>query len=1083
MPETTTVTVLFTDVVGSTSMRQRQGDTAGHQIMSAHNDIVRREIQQHAGREVKTIGDSFMVAFDSARRAVECAIAVQRSLHERNRSTSEEPVLVRIGLHTGEAIREGDDLFGTSVDAAARVMSRAEGEQILVSEVVKAVLGAAKDIDFADRGRFRLKGFPERWHLWQVVWQTEERPVEAAPAERTPFVGRFDEREALRRLLERAQSGRGGVALVGGEAGVGKTRLTDEIATEARARGLFVVHGHCYEMEGAPPYIPFVEAIEYGLRVTPRDLFRTAMGEAAPEIARLVPKVAVAFPDLPPAIDLPPEQAQHYMFESVCDFFERAATAIPLLIVLEDLHWADESSAQLLERVARRAEAAPLLVIGTYRDTDLGPSAPFMRAIERLSRVPSVTRITLKRMARAEVGQIIRGLSGRTPPEGLVDVLFRETDGVPFFVEEVYRHLAEERRLLDEAGNWLPDVAVGEVEVPETVRVVLGRRIDRVSESAQRIITVAAAIGHAFPYRFLATLVDEPEDALFDALDEAERARLVVATEGPDPSFTFAHEQIRQTLLGRLSSLRRQRLHVRIADAIEAFYPRDLDDHVSDLAYHLSQGGARERAAAYLVRAAGHAAARLATTEALQQYGRAISLAEPGATRRLALRHRGRLLLALFRGAEAVADFQEAVRLAREDSAPAEELEGLLGLAPSHYVVSLDHGPSNVAHRETAERARALAVDLGDRANEARALIAGHWLASNDPGGRPAVVANVQRAVAIAGELHDETLDLEVRRAAFQFLTLAEREAESDTLGDILERRRELMALNEHLFGAMWVFLARARLQRCVDCCDRAVALAATLGIPPVQYATIRALALMDMGRFGDARDSLGQEVSDEAHPFGRAFQRWGRATWYLHTGDFVAAADAARATIPEARSLGRAWMEPAMNSAIALAAIGLRRRAGEPVDLDAVKREVESAGGHLEGEALAEALLASGDAEGALRETTARAAANEESGATLAWLVAAEHRARALLALGRDNDAASAAAEALALTAERGVGRLTWRLRASNATALDRLGSPDAAAERQAAARDLMAVAATIPDPAARANFLAQREAAQLLA
>lgn len=346
MTETTTVTVLFTDVVGSVSMRQHQGETTAHEIMNAHNELVRQQISQCAGREIKTIGDSFMVAFDSARKAVECAIGIQRALHDYNRGNPTHPVKVRIGLHTGEAILAGDDLFGSSVDAAARIMARAEGDQILVSDVVKTVLGASKDVAFSGQTRVRLKGFPDRWRLWEVAWRPDPVPLQSGTSEagsgeattteaianepsfgtgRTPYVGRAEERSLLRQAVDRAMAGGGGVALIAGEAGLGKTRLVDEIAVEARARGMFIVRGQCYDMEGAPPYVPFVEAVEYGLTVVARDVFRTAMGDAGPEIARFVPKVHLAFPDLPPPLALPTDQARHYMFESVCDFFQRAA--------------------------------------------------------------------------------------------------------------------------------------------------------------------------------------------------------------------------------------------------------------------------------------------------------------------------------------------------------------------------------------------------------------------------------------------------------------------------------------------------------------------------------------------------------------------------------------------------------------------------------------------------------------------------------------------------------------------------------------------------------------------------------------
>ena len=404
MSETTTTTVLFTDAVGSVHLRQHHGETAAHKIMNDHNEIVRRQIGEHAGQEIKTTGDSFMVAFDSARKAIECAVGIQRSLHDYNRRNPSSPVKVRVGLHTGEAIREGNDLFGSSVDAAARIMAKAEGEQILVSDILKSILGSTRDFGFKDYKRVRLKGFAERWRLWEVAWRPEAEivatvaPVEApAGVGRTPYIGRSEERSMLRQAMSRAVAGGGGVALIAGEAGLGKTRLVDEISDEAKAAGMFVVRGHCYDMEGALPYVPFVEAIEYGLNTTAQEVFRAAMGSAGPEIARFVPKVRVAYPDLPPPLALPSDQARHYMFECVCDFFERAAAIQPMLIVLEDLHWADESTTQLLESVARRVGRARLLVIGTYRDVDLQPGHPFMRGIEHLSRLQAVSRLTLKR--------------------------------------------------------------------------------------------------------------------------------------------------------------------------------------------------------------------------------------------------------------------------------------------------------------------------------------------------------------------------------------------------------------------------------------------------------------------------------------------------------------------------------------------------------------------------------------------------------------------------------------------------------------------------------------------------------------
>jgi len=265
-----TVTIRFTDVEGSTDLTTRRGDDVAHAILRAQRELVRQQVGQHSGCEVKSLGDGFMVAFASARKAVACAVGIQQALEQHNRQHPDQQVQVRIGLNTGEAIQEEADLFGEAVNAAARIAAKAKGSQILLSEAVRGVLGRAKDVELVDRGRFRLKGFPERWRLYEVVWQEEAPAAASALPERTPFVGREAEQAELRRSLGQAARGRGALVMIGGEPGVGKTRLAEELLLEARQRGVLSLTGHCYEMEGAPPYMPFVETLEATARIVRR---------------------------------------------------------------------------------------------------------------------------------------------------------------------------------------------------------------------------------------------------------------------------------------------------------------------------------------------------------------------------------------------------------------------------------------------------------------------------------------------------------------------------------------------------------------------------------------------------------------------------------------------------------------------------------------------------------------------------------------------------------------------------------------------------------------------------------------------
>ncbi len=691
MTNTTTVTVLFTDVVGNTALRQRLGDAAAERVLQDHSKVIRDQIGPCGGREVKTIGDSFMVAFDSARKAVDCAIAIQRALADRNRGNPGEQVQVRIGINAGEATEEQRDLFGTAVNAAKYIEGKAQPDQILVPETVKALIGPVKDLTFVDRGRFRLKGFPERWRLYEVVWQKE---ATAAPAlvERTPFVGREAERADLRRLLDQTARGQGALVMIGGEPGVGKTRLTEEAAVEARGRGFFTVVGHCYEMEGTPPYIPFIEAIEYIARVVPPENLRKTLANAAPEVARLAPELRRLFPDLPPPAEVPPEEGRRYLFNALRDFLERAARTQPIVFVLEDLHWADESSLLLLEHVAQRQAEMPVLLLGTYRDVELALARPLARTLQELLRQRLAHDMVLPRLPESAVANLLKAHGPGDPPPRLVSLIYGETEGNPFFVEEVIRHLREQGKLFDAEGRWISDVAVGELEVPRSVRLTIERRLERVSEGCRRLLTSAAVIGRNFSFQLLEGLGDLESDALLDAVDEAERSGLIQeVSAGRQAGYTFAHELIRQTLISGLSLPRRQRLHLRVAQAIERTYGSNLEPQLGALAAHYRLAGAAgdpEKAIDYSLRA-------------------------------------GEAAFAVFAYEEAAAGWQGALELMEEQRAHAERRARLLErLGDLMYVSGIDY-PKGIDYLEAA-LALYEEVDQEERAAQVHSRLGGH---------------------------------------------------------------------------------------------------------------------------------------------------------------------------------------------------------------------------------------------------------------------------------------------------------------------------------------------------------------------
>src|SRR5215469_9874360 len=448
-------------------------------------------------------------------------------------------------------------------------------------------------------------------------------------AERTAFVGRESEREGMRAIVDRALSGQGSLIMLGGGPGVGKSRLAMEMMEYASQLGFKCLVGHCYERDEPYPYLPFVEIIESALaQAASLDDYRHRLGENAAELAQLAPSLRRVFPDIPEPLALPAAQKRFYLFRSISEALARAAQTRSYLHILEDLHWADESTLALLVHIANRIARLPVVIIGTYRDAYSDSNPALNRTLEEVLRL-GVRPLKLHGLPKAAVAQMLNVMSQQDAPENLVDVMFDVSQGNPFFIEELYRHLHEEGRLLNADGQFRSDVLLDEIDVPENVRLVIGRRLQRLSDSERHVLAAAAVIGRSFSFQLLTEITQIDDDELFSILEKAQQMGIIIpSAEGPERPYSFYHELVRQTLYATISTPRQQRLHIGVADAIERLNPRSLNERAGDIADHLLKAGSfadHRRLVDYLT-LAGKAALRAVAFEgAGRSFGRALS--------------------------------------------------------------------------------------------------------------------------------------------------------------------------------------------------------------------------------------------------------------------------------------------------------------------------------------------------------------------------------------------------------------------------------------------------------------------------
>jgi len=555
------VTFLFTDLVGSTGILDRLGEDAFDALRRRHFSLLRAAVADHGGQEVKNLGDGLMVAFTSPLAALRCALAMQQAVEDQNSNESCGALELRVGVHAGEPLPDGDDFFGTAVVVARRLCDLAEGGQVLASEVATRLIGARDEFRFTPLGPLALRGMVRTVGAVDVGRPRPDEPggdeaatTAAGAGGRIPlpsllsgmggiFVGRDAELKRLTQLWKEAAAGERRVALLAGEPGIGKTRLAAELAGCVFDGGGVVLYGRCQDGLGVP-YEPFVEAFAACCERTAPGALRARLGRYPGELTRLLPELAELVPGLAAPLRSDPDTEQYRLFQAVASWLSATGEATGVLLIVDDLHWAAPQTLQLLGHLLRRGDAARLMVVGAFRDTEIGAGGRLGRLLADLRRLAGVDRLALDGLTTEDLSGLV-GAEEAAP-------LYEDTKGNPFFVGEVLR----DRRESGSPADVRP--------VPEGVRDVILTRVGRLTATTGDVLTVAAVLGDDFHLAPLAAVARLEPEMVIDALDEALAARLVEET-GP-VAYRFVHALVRSALHDTVSAARRARLHLAAAD-------------------------------------------------------------------------------------------------------------------------------------------------------------------------------------------------------------------------------------------------------------------------------------------------------------------------------------------------------------------------------------------------------------------------------------------------------------------------------------------------------------------------------------
>jgi predicted ATPase/class 3 adenylate cyclase len=662
-------TFLIADVRGYTRFTQERGNEAAARLVAKFAAITREHVRLHGGRLIELRGDEVLAVFSSARQALRAAVDLQAAFAAETEHDPTLPLPVGIGIDAGEAVPFEGGYRGEALNLAARLCNLAGPGEVLATEGVVYLGRRVENVAYSMRGAVPMKGFADPIRVIKVTRSDQPSAdgadlLAADPESNLPIggflgalpsgelVGREREWEHIMSSLETVAQGSGRLLLLSGEPGIGKTRLAQEVTLKARHWGFLIATGRCYEPEQSVPFYGFLEILATLYNASPA-FVRSEIPRRWPYLIRLLPDQLV---DLPAGRDLPAavlgedgralrnpgalDQAdQQRLFRAVTGYLTLLAETMPLALLIDDLHWADDSTLTLLQHLARSTRGHRILLLGTYRDVEVHRQHPLEAVILSLGREGLLDEVEVRRLDQEGTAALMAEIMGQKEDlADLVELVYHRTDGNAFFIQEVMRALVERGDVYRHDGRWVRR-AVREMEVPKSIRAAIGQRLSQLEEHAQDVLRAASVLGQEFTFDEVLMLVrlvpareEAPwtEDQVEHAIEESVSAGLLRET-GVD-RYAFNHALTQQTLYAELSTRRRKRLHLAAGRALRELAPRrqhsPRERRAAELAWHFLEGDHAEQALGYTLLAGDQAEEVFANGDAERHYRTALELAQ-----------------------------------------------------------------------------------------------------------------------------------------------------------------------------------------------------------------------------------------------------------------------------------------------------------------------------------------------------------------------------------------------------------------------------------------------------------------------